>query len=211
MYEFESLATTMKALKKEKERQEEVALERIRETGRALKQSINLEHLRQGRERQERQRRISYHQRQQRRIAELEATKILYQDEIEMLSTSAQSTQGVEAEQLQLMAHKRQLDIMEIEQELAGMRSQSRGLLRSQIRQIENRIEMLDEMLQTQEQMRLESQLRQMEEEKLREEAEKLVNAKRELEEKYPPEVANQILEEIRRLKARKMAKEDEF
>lgn len=202
MSEFESLARTMNALQQEKERQERVELERIKETNRMLKQKTKLEYLRRERRRQQ----ISYHQQQRRRISELEATKILYQDEVQMLLTLVQGAQGIEAEQLRLMAQKRELEIMEIEQELAGVQAQSRSWLRIQIQQLDNRLEMLEEILQAQEQIQLESQLRQMEQEQLRNEAEKLVEAKQELEQKYPPNVVQEILTEMRRLKAIRMA-----
>jgi ATP-dependent Lon protease len=94
---------------------------------------------------------------------------------------------------------------------LSGVQSFGRGWLRLQIEQLDNRIETLEEMLQTQEQMYLESQMKQMEEEKLREEAERLVNLKQELEQKYPPDVAQQILTEMRRLQAVKMAQKNYY
>jgi hypothetical protein len=189
MNEFEILGRTMNALQKEKQRQER-------------------EH---NRQRQTWQRQISYQQRQQRRVAELEANKSLFEGEIEKLSKLAQNAQGPEAEQLELLLQKRQLEIMEIDQELSGVQSFGRGWLRLQIEQLDNRIETLEEMLQTQEQMYLESQMKQMEEEKLREEAERLVNLKQELEQKYPPDVAQQILTEMRRLQAVKMAQKNYY
>ena len=100
---------------------------------------------------------------------------------------------------------------MEIDHELAGVQSQSRTWLRSQIEQIDNRLEMLGEVLQAQEQLELESQLKQMEEERLREEAERIFNAKKELEQKYPPEVVEEILLEMRRLQAVRMAQKSNF
>ena len=103
MAEFESLANAVIALQKEKKRQEQAELGKIKERNKMLKQETRLEYLRQKR----RQRQISYHKRQQRRIAEIEAAKILYQDEVEMLSTLAQNAQGLEAQRLELLAQKR--------------------------------------------------------------------------------------------------------
>jgi hypothetical protein len=189
MNEFETLGRTMNALQQEKQRQE-------RERNK---------------QRQTWQRQISYQQRQQRRIADLETTKSLYEGEVEKLSTLVQSAQGPEAEQLELMLQKRQLEIMEIDQELSGVQSDGRSWLRLQIEQLDNRIEALEEMLQMQEQMEIENQLKQMEEKQLREEAERLVNIKQELGQKYPSDVAQQILTEMRRLQAVKMAQKDYY
>jgi hypothetical protein len=189
MNEFETLGRTMNALQQEKQRQE-------RERNK---------------QRQTWQRQISYQQRQQRRIADLETTKSLYEGEVEKLSTLVQSAQGPEAEQLELMLQKRQLEIMEIDQELSGVQSGGRSWLRLQIEQLDNRIEALEEMLQMQEQMEIENQLKQMEEKQLREEAERLVNIKQELGQKYPSDVAQQILTEMRRLQAVKMAQKDYY
>lgn len=139
---LESLGAAMDALLKEKQRQEAVELARIKETSRALKQSVKLEYLRQRRERelqrdewQRRQKQISYRERQQARMAELEAAKILYQDEVEKLKMLAENAQGIESERLRLLAQRRELEIMELEQELAGVRSRGQSWLGLQIQQ----------------------------------------------------------------------------
>jgi len=207
MNEFEALGQTMNALLKEQKRQEEVAIEQ-------MKESVKLERLRQNRERNIQRQRWQRQQRQigyQRQHQMLEATKSLYEGEIEKLSQLAQNAQGLSAQQLELMMQKRTLEIMEIDQELSGIQPQNRSWLRLQIEQLNSRIEALDEVLQTQEQMELDVQLKQMEEEQLKEEALRLVALKRELTQKYPPDVVNQILTEMRRLQAEKMARKDYY
>jgi len=216
MEEFKMLARTMRALQKEKERQERLELQRLEETNKELRLKVHLENIRRRREKEvqrdlwlQKQEQNAYQKHQEERKLLQEERKMLLEREIEDLLKSAQAAEGMEAERLRLLARRYELEIMKIER--AGL--DDCDLLDVQIQRIDNRLEIVEKMLQTQEEFLIEAEFKEVEEAKLREEAERTVNTRRELEERYPDQsdVVEEILLEMKRLKAARMAQKSNF
>jgi hypothetical protein len=216
MEEFKILARTMKALQQEKERQERLELQRLEETNKELRLKVHLECIRRRREKEvqrdlwlQRQEQHTHQKHQEERKLLKEERKVLLEREIENLLQFAQNAEGIEAERLRLLARRYELEIMQIER--AGL--DDCDLINVQIQRIDNRLGMVEKMLQTQEEFLYEAELKEVEEAKLREEAERTVNMRRALEQRYPdqPNVVEEILLELKRLKVARMAQKSNF